>query len=182
VSLTFVEVRGQAAWVPGISLTLAALVWTTGAWIQQRLVASVGPRALVGAGFACVAVGIVGMLGAIDWLPLWPAVAAWSIAGLGMGLAYASISVTVLGLAAPGQEGNASASLQLTDVLGVVLGTGAGGAFIAIGATRGWPPAASLQLAFAVMLAMAALGIAAARRLPRMVPNGEPQMNTDGHR
>jgi hypothetical protein len=63
--------------------------------------------------------------------------------------------------------------LQLTDVLGVVLGTGAGGAFIAVGAARGWTPASSLQLAFAVMLAMAVLGIGAARRLPRRVPNGD---------
>ncbi|MFN8644597.1 MAG: MFS transporter [Candidatus Binatia bacterium] len=172
VSLAFVEVRGQPAWVSGVALTAAALWWTTGAWIQQRALSSVGPRALVIAGFSCVAVGVAGMLGAIDRLPLWPAVAVWSIAGLGMGLAYASISVTVLGLAAPGQEGNASASLQLTDVLGVVLGTGAGGAFIAIGSARGWPPASSLQLAFAVMLAMAVFGIAAARRLPRWLPHG----------
>ena len=172
VSLTFVEVRGQQAWVSGVALTAAALWWTTGAWIQQRLVASVGPRALVIAGFTCVAAGVLGMLAATERLPLGPAVAVWSIAGLGMGLAYASISVTVLGLAAPGQEGTASASLQLTDVLGVVLGTGAGGAFIAIGTARGWPPASSLQLAFAMMLAMALLGIAAARRLPPSVPNG----------
>jgi hypothetical protein len=137
VSLTFVEVRGQPAWVSGAALTAAALWWTTGAWIQQRLVSSVGPRVLVVAGFTCVAAGILGMLAAIHRLPLGPAIAVWSIAGLGMGLAYASISVTVLGAAAPGQEGAASASLQLTDVLGVVLGTGAGGAFIAIGA-RAW--------------------------------------------
>jgi MFS family permease len=181
VSLTFVEVRGQPAWVSGAALTAAALWWTTGAWIQQRLVASVGPRVLVVAGFAGVAAGIIGMLAAIHRLPLGPAVAVWSIAGLGMGLAYASISVTVLGAAEPGQEGAASASLQLTDVLGVVLGTGAGGACIAVGAARGWTPAASLQLAFAVMLAMAVFGIGAARRLPRCVPNGEPQMDTDGH-
>jgi MFS family permease len=173
VSLTFVEVRGQPAWVAGVALTAAALWWTTGAWIQQRLVSSAGPRALVVAGFGGVAIGIVGMLAAIDRLPLWPAVAVWSVAGLGMGLAYASISVTVLGAAAPGQEGAASASLQLTDVLGVALGTGVAGAFVAVGTARGWNPGSSLQLAFAVMLAMALFGIAAARRLPRWGPDGD---------
>lgn len=174
VSLTFVEVRGQPAWVAGAALTAAALWWTTGAWIQQRLVARAGPRALVTAGFAGVAAGVVGMIGAIDRLPLWPAVAVWSVAGLGMGLAYASLSVTVLGAAAPGQEGAASASLQLTDVLGVALGTGVGGACVTAGAARGWPPGASLDLAFAVMLAMAVCGLGAARRLPRRVPDGAP--------
>lgn len=167
VSLTFVEVRGQAAWVAGVALTAAALWWTAGAWIQQRLVAKHGPRRLVTAGFACLAAGVAGMIAALGPLPLWPAVAVWSIAGLGMGLAYASISVTVLAAAPAGREGTASAALQLTDVLGVALGTGAGGAFVAIGATRAWHPAASLELAFAVSLAVALLGIAAARRLPR---------------
>jgi MFS family permease len=167
VSLTFVEVRGQAAWVAGASLTAAALAWTTGAWIQQRVVATHGPRRLVTAGFACVAVGVAGMMAALDGLPLWPAVAVWSIAGFGMGLAYAALSVTVLGAAAAGQEGAASASLQLTDVLGVALGTGVGGAFVAVGASRAWPPAASLELAFAATLAVALLGLVAARRLPR---------------
>ena len=53
VSLAFVEVRGQPAWVGGAALTAAALWWTTGAWIQQRLVSNTGPRLLVIAGFAC---------------------------------------------------------------------------------------------------------------------------------
>lgn len=167
VSLTFVEVRGQPAWVAGVALTAAALWWTTGAWIQQRLVLTWGPRPLVIAGFGCVAAGVVGMFGALDMLPLWPAVAVWSVAGLGMGLAYASISVTVLGAAPPGQEGAASASLQLTDVLGVALGTGVGGAFVAVGAGRGWQAASSLELAFTVMLAMALLGILAGRSINR---------------
>lgn len=166
VSLAFVEVRGQPAWVGGAALTAAALWWTTGAWIQQRLVATLGPRRLVVAGFAGVAAGVAGMLGALGPLPLWPAVAIWSIAGLGMGLAYASISVTVLASAPAGQEGAASASLQLTDVLGVALGTGVGGAFVAFGTARGWQPAASLEAAFVAALAIALLGIAAACRMP----------------
>ena len=169
VSLAFVEVRGQPAWVGGAALTAAALWWTTGAWIQQRLVSSLGPRRLVVAGFACVAAGVAGMFGALGPLPLWPAVGIWSIAGLGMGLAYASISVTVLASAPAGQEGAASASLQLTDVLGVALGTGVGGAFVAIGAARSWQPVASLELAFAVPLAVAVAGVLGARRLPSAV-------------
>jgi len=169
VSLAFVEVRGQPTWVGGAALTAAALWWTTGAWIQQRLVSNVGPRRLVVAGFACVATGVVGMLGALGPLPLWPAVGIWSIAGLGMGLAYASISVTVLASAPAGQEGAASASLQLTDVLGVALGTGVGGAFVAIGTARGWPAAVSLELGFAAALMTAMLGIVAASRMPARV-------------
>ena len=46
----------------------------------------------------------------------------WGLAGLGMGMAYAPITMAVLNQAAPGREGAASSSLQLTDVLGVALG------------------------------------------------------------
>ena len=41
------------------------------------------------------------------------AVGVWGVAGFGMGLAYAPLSVTMLDLAEPGREGDASASLQL---------------------------------------------------------------------
>ena len=86
-----------------------------------------------------IAVGIAGLALALrPGVPVAATVAAWTIAGLGMGLSYAPISVTVLGTAEPGQEGRASASLQLTDVLGVALGTGLGGVFVALGDGRGW--------------------------------------------
>jgi MFS family permease len=87
-----------------------------------------------------------------------------------MGLSYAPISVTVLGTAAPGQEGRASASLQLTDVLGVALGTGLAGVFVALGEGRGWATGSSLTIAFAVTLAVALGGVVAAGRLPRRLP------------
>ena len=91
-----------------------------------------------------------------------------------MGLSYAPISVTVLGTAEPGQEGRASASLQLTDVLGVSLGTGLGGVFVALGDGRGWATSSSLTIAFAMTLAVAAAGVVAAGRLPRRLPGVDP--------
>jgi MFS family permease len=171
VSLAMTDARDQPTWVAGLALTGATLAWTTGAWIQQRLVAERGPSWLVRRGFALVGLGIAGLLVAVDSLvPVAVGIAAWTVAGLGMGLAYAPISVTVLGSAAPGQEGSASASLQLTDVLGVSLGTGLGGVFVALGDGRDWATSTSLSLAFAVTLAVAAAGVLAARRLPRQLP------------
>jgi MFS family permease len=173
VSLAMTDARGQPTWVAGMALTGATLAWTTGAWIQQRLVGERGPAWLVRRGFALLAVGIVGLLLALDSsVPVGVAIASWTVAGLGMGLSYAPISVTVLGTAAPGQEGSASASLQLTDVLGVSLGTGLGGVFVALGDGRDWATSSSLTLAFIVTLAVAAGGVLAARRLPRELPAG----------
>ncbi|HET6954683.1 MAG TPA: MFS transporter [Acidimicrobiales bacterium] len=170
VSLAITDARDQPLWLAGVALTGATLAWTTGAWIQQRLVVQRGPRWLVRRGLAVVAAGLVLMMVSLGPVPVALAVAAWSVGGLGMGLSYAPISVTVLGTAAPGQEGRASASLQLTDVLGVSLGTGMAGVFVALGDGRGWATGSSLTIAFVVTLAAALGGVAAAGRLPRSLP------------
>jgi hypothetical protein len=124
----------------------------------------------VAAGFGFVAVGVAGMLGALGPLPLVASVAVWAIAGFGIGLAYSPISVTVLGLAEAGREGSASASLQLTDVLGVALGTGLGAASIALGEANGWSTKGSLTATFVVTASVAVAGVVAARRLPSSLP------------
>lgn len=170
VSLTYQDVRGQPTWVAGAALTGATMAWTAAAWVQERWVHRVGPRRLVGVGFAFVAAGIVGMFGALGPLSVWPSILVWSVAGFGTGLAYAPLSVTVLGLAQPGREGAASASLQLSDVLGTSLGTGVSGAFVALGDSGGWALRSALTLAFAVTLAAAVVGLLAARRLPPALP------------
>jgi hypothetical protein len=86
-----------------------------------------------------------------------------------MGLSYSPLTVTVLGLATPGREGNASSSLQLSDVLGQSLGTGLAGVFVALGEARGWATGSSLDLAFTMTLAVAVAGAVAAGRLPRQL-------------
>jgi MFS family permease len=170
VSLAATEAHHAPTWVAGLALTGATLAWTTGAWVQDRLVVARGPRWLVRRGFAVLAAGIALTMLALGPVPVGFLVAAWAVGGLGMGLSYAPISATVLGEAAPGQEGTASASLQLTDVLGVSLGTGVGGVFVALGDGRGWATASSLTIAFAIALAVALGGLLAATRLPRRLP------------
>lgn len=170
VSLTFQEVRDRPTWVAGAALTAATLAWTIAAWVQERLIHTIGPRRLVMVGFGLLAVGILGMQGALGPLPVPVAIALWAVAGGGIGLSYSPLSVTVLGLAEPGREGAASSSLQLSDVLGVSLGTGIGGAFVALGEAQGWEVRSALEVAFAVTLVVAVLGIAAARRLPASLP------------
>lgn len=172
VSLTFQDVRHQPTWVAGAALTAATISWTAGAWTQERWIHRVGPRRLVGVGFLFVGIGIIGMFGALGPLPLWLSILVWASAGFGTGLAYSPLSVAVLALAQPGREGAASASIQLSDVLGTSLGTGASGAFVAFGDSNGWALRSALTLAFSVTLAVAVIGHLASRRLPRMLPGG----------
>ena len=128
-----------------------------------------GPRWIVRRGFAVLAVGIGLTALALGPVPVGLLVAAWAVGGLGMGLSYAPISATVLGEAAPGQEGTASSSLQLTDVLGVSLGTGLAGVFVAVGEPRlvhGHVAGARLRRHGLVAVA----GVAAAGRLAAAPP------------
>ena len=170
VSLTLKAVRDQPTWIAGASLTSATLMWAAASWVQDRYIHRVGPRRLVRIGLLLVAVGVIGELFALGSLPIPLAVPVWGIAGFGIGLAYSPISVVVLGLAEPGREGSASASVQLCDVLGVSLGTGATGAFVALGAGQGWATSSALELAFLLTLAVAGAGVLAARRLPNALP------------
>ncbi len=168
VTLTLTSLRGSSATLAGIALTAATLTWTAGAWVQERRVHKIGPRAFVRTGALVIACGIAGMIVTAQVeVPLVVAVIAWGLGGLGMGLAYAPLSLIVLGEAAPGSEGMATAALQLCEVLGIALGTGAAGAIVAAGDALGWTRASALTIVFAMCGAIALLASAAAVRLPR---------------
>jgi MFS family permease len=170
VPLAITDGRGGATWVAGAALSAGAVSWTGGAWVQARSLERLGPRRFVGVGALVIAVGTVLLLCTMRGLPVGVAVAAWAVAALGMGLAYAPLSVTVLGAAPPGEEGAASAALQLSDTLGIAVGTGIGGAIVALGDGRDWAVADTTSWVFVFALAMAAGVALASRRLPRDLP------------
>jgi MFS family permease len=93
------------------------------------------------------------------------------VAGAGIGTAYAPLSVTTLDRAAPGEEGRATSSLQLCDVLGQAVGTGGAGAILAAASRLGPGPGVALALAFAVAAAVAAVVVGA--RLPAQLTLAE---------
>jgi MFS family permease len=168
VPLTLTSIRGATATTAGLTLTCSTLFWTAGSWVQERMVIRSGARRLIRGGLAFIVVGI-----ALVALLLWPTAptlvgpVAWSIAGFGIGLAYAPLTLTVLHEASAGQEGRASAGLQLADVLGTALGTGVCGAAVAFGHHRGWDPRSGLAAAFGIAFAAGVFGLALARRVPR---------------
>ena len=165
VTLAITAIKHRTPVVAGLAVTGATLSWTAGAWIQARLSERWAGRRLVGTGLVIVLVGIAGM--ALDLLPSLPVaegIAAWTVAGLGIGLAYAPLSLLMLRQAPPGQEGQASASLNLTDVLGTAIGIGAGGA--AVAAEAGPDLRVGIWAAFAIAAAVGLLALAVTRRLP----------------
>jgi MFS family permease len=166
--LAITDARGSTTLVAGLTLTASALAWTAGSWTQERFVQRVGADRFVSVGHAVLLVGIaLAGLALWDAVPLAVFVGAWTVAGFGIGMAYSPISLVVLSEAPAGQEGAASAAMQLTDLLGVALGTGAGGAAVGLGDVLGWTPEVGIGIAWVVAAIAAVLGIAVGRRLPQ---------------
>lgn len=167
VPLALRDWRGTSASIAGIALTAATLSWTAGSWIQARRHERLGTRRFVRTGFAIVGLGILGFTVVLfPQVPLWVAILMWGVTGLGMGLSYAPLSLTVLAEAPRGEEGAATSGLQLSDVLGTALGTGVGGALIAATDNAGLSLAAGLAAIFAVSTATAVVGTLLTTRLP----------------
>jgi len=165
VTLAVTAVRHRSPVVAGIAVTGATVAWTAGAWVQARLSDNWEARRLVRAGLLIILAGLAGMvLVLVPSVPVAEGLAAWTVAGLGMGLAYAPLSLLMLREALPGQEGQASASLNLTDVLGTAIGIGVGGA--AVAATAGSDLHLGIAAAFAASAAVALAALAFTRRLP----------------
>jgi MFS family permease len=171
VPLALTEVRGQSATVAGLALTAATLTWTAGAWVQAHVAKSHSRRRTTVVGLAIIAVGII--MSAAVLSPAIPALLApiaWGVAGLGIGLAYSTVSLVMLETAPAGQEGSASAAMQLANMLGVALGAGIGGVIIgdagAGSAGVGGAAQAGIFIQDMLMTGVTALAVVAALRLP----------------
>ena len=166
VTLAVTAVRHRTPVIAGIAVTGATMSWTVGAWVQARLNDTWEGRSLVRVGLMIVLIGIAGMLVMVlaPAVPVSEGLAAWTVAGLGMGLAYAPLSLMMLQKAPPGQEGQASASLNLADVLGTAIGIGAGGA--AVAAAAGGDLSLGVAAAFVITAAVGLLALVFTRRLP----------------
>jgi MFS family permease len=182
VALSYTEVRGESVSAAGVALTVGTLAWTAGAWIQARAAGRGQRRFLVILGLCLMAAGIAGTAGAL--VPGWTAVplastsradarlvdalvaGSWSLVGLGMGLAYSTVSLIVLEAAPAAREGESSAAMQLANVLGIAVGTGLGGACLALVTGAGGSVRSGIALVDAITAAGALLAIFCATRLP----------------
>lgn len=166
VPLAITTVREQSTFMAGATLTAATLCWTTGTWIQERWVTRIGHRPLAAFGLVLMIVGIAGTA-----MVLWPAVSVmvapitWGVAGLGMGIAYPTASLVALSSASPGREGEASAALQLANVLGMAIGTGIGGGVFGFVTAEAYSTASAIAVVEGCAAAAAVLGLAVTTRL-----------------
>lgn len=166
IPLMLVEERSLATTLAGASLTGAALTWTLGSWIQGRPQRRLDRSWLLTIGFLLVLGGIgLAALATSQQVPVVTAAVGWAVAGLGMGLGLTSLSVLVLELSPPHEQGASSSALQVSDALGSILLIGTAGAVFAgyrNGAAHG---AAPFLVIDAVMALVTLTGALVARRV-----------------
>lgn len=166
IPLLLVRERGLSPTLAGVVLTVGALTWSVGSWLQGHGVMP-DRRLRLRAGMTLLAAGIVSTaLLVASVVPVAVGIAAWALSGLGMGLVYPTLSVLVLELSAPSDQGRNSSSLQIADTLFTTLTLAVTGtAFAALLAySTTWPFLAG----FAISGLIAALGIViAGRALPQ---------------
>ncbi|MFF4993051.1 MFS transporter [Streptosporangium saharense] len=162
IPLMLTQVRGFSVIEAGAALTIGALGWTTGSYLQARREFD-RPR-LVRLGAASVTAGILlTLLALVPGVTGWVAVPAWVVAGFGMGIAMTSVNVTTMRQSPDAEQGANSAALQVVDTLGSALTIGFGGVLINV---IGHDDIATGYITIAaLMAAVGLLGVAVAGRM-----------------
>jgi len=154
-----VEQRGVALVLAGATLTVGAVGWTLGSWLQSRPWLGLRRDRLITIGCLSVTLGLaaVAALAFLPAVPFWLAGVGWVFSGFGMGLATASTSLAVMTLSEESDQGRNAASLNLFDALGSGVFVGVAGSIFAA-----LHPGGNLPLTFgALLLAMTGIAVLA---------------------
>ena len=160
--------RDRSTFAASIAVTVATVSWTAAAWIQQRWIGRLGEAWFVRVGYLSLTVGVALVAGGSlpDAAPFWTVHLGAIAAGFGMGLAYSAHAQLALRSVEEHRVGSATSALQLTDNLGVALGTGVVGAIVAVGDDIGWSAGDAAAIAMTVPVGIAVLGVFLSRRMP----------------
>ena len=165
-TLTLESWRGLSAVAAGVVLTAATISWTAGSWIQARNAGRWSSAQFVRAGMIVTVIGLISFSTILaPSVPVALAVPTFAVAGLGMGLGYAPLSLIVLRESPPETQGAASSALSLSDTLGTALGTGVSGAIVAASIRSTGVPVDGLVGAFWVAIFVGIGGVLLTSRL-----------------
>jgi MFS family permease len=167
VPLMLTAVRGRTIAEAGILLTFMTVAWAAGSWWQSRVAVRMSAARLVAIGAAGLGVGLLSLLLALERVvPLVVPYVGWTITGVGMGIAFPTIPLSVMEASPAGEEASELSSTLLMDTLGVALGAGLAGASIALARAGGMSLRAGLAGGFGVGLLATILLLLVAPRLP----------------
>ena len=154
VPLMLVEQRSVPLFQAGAVLTVGAVGWTAGSWLQSRPWLPIRRDLLITFGCISVALGL-GLVSLVAFFPRLPyglVAVSWVLGGLGMGLATSSTSLAVMSLSAAGDQGRNGSSLNVYDALGSAIFIGLAGTIFAA-----LHPSGNLALTFGIVEASMAI-------------------------
>jgi MFS family permease len=173
LTLMLTRVRGLSLGLAGVVITGATLTWAAGSvWQSSR--AERWPLArLTMIGVSLTMIGEVAVASTlVTSVPAVVAYAGWAVAGAGMGVAFPTVQLSMMRVAAVGEESTLLSSVLLMDMLGVATGAGLGGASIAIAAATESTLRAGLAGAFAIGLGALIVLAGLVGRIPSGPPRG----------
>jgi MFS family permease len=169
LALMLSEIHNFSSALIGVVIAVGTISWTLGTWWQDRLekrsASTRQQRIVLGTLILLVGASLQIVVLFTPSFSLAIAVLGWFLAGVGIGLAHATISVSAFALAPKGEEGNVSAALQLADQFSSALCTGLGGALLAYSISADYSERFGIFLAFAVSGFLGLVSILAAWRI-----------------
>lgn len=119
--LALTQDQGWSLLHAGWALSTGAVFWSLGSAVQARVQQPAQRQRLLATGLWLVSGGIAVVAGALQgsggagWAAL--VLAGWALAGAGVGLSFPMLSVLVLKLSPPAEQGRNASALQLADAL-----------------------------------------------------------------
>ncbi len=156
--------RGLSPSWAGAVLSLGALGWFAGSWLQGHQQRGWSRQQLLRVGTPLMTIGIAATLAVLfNAVPLPVALVGWAMTGFGMGMIYASLSVLTLSLSAPHEQGANTSALQLSEALSVTTALAVSGALFALFVETA--PHTGYFLCLAITFGLALLATVIARRV-----------------
>ncbi|SDD99223.1 MFS transporter [Auraticoccus monumenti] len=168
VPLMLVQTRGLPLVLAGASLTVGAVGWTTGSWLQSRTWLPLRRDQLITSGSASLLLGLsaTAVIAAVPSVWFGFVGVAWIFVGLGMGLMMSSSSVAMMTLSRSHEQGRNSSSLQVGEALGNAILAGGAGTIFAV--LHSGALSATFGTVFAAMAAAALVGTLLTLRIGRI--------------
>lgn len=170
LALMMVEQHHWSLFVAGLLLTVGAVGWTTGSWIQSRKFTWLtrGRMILFGSIALTVGLGVVALVAGQPRLWVGLIAVGWTIAGLAMGFGVTSTSLAVIMISEPLAQGRNNAALNVSDNLGSSVLVALAGTIYAA-----WHPTGNLALTYGLLVGAMALvtltGVLVSRRVVHLV-------------
>ncbi len=164
--LILTVLRDHGPLTAGLSLSITGVTWSTGSAIQSRFAAR--PMLLLRVGFALLTAGLVGA-GLLVWadVPTAIGLGGWAVAGIGIGMTSATLSVLIMSASDDSNQGRNNAGGQIAASMAAAVFYGVAGAVLAI---VGEPSRLAFGVIAGLAVALACLGLAASGRARCALP------------